>query len=599
MALRRFFDRFARADAAAPSVAAVPGPSLQAPPEAIYPPRDPGLPTCDPEALVVAAADKLARLRELTISDRESFDVAYLAPVRELAHLVHLLPASPDGPYSAPAGLFHLCVDVAFFSLQSADGKIFTPTASVEDRHRNEPRWRYACFLAGLCCQVPRALNALTAVSSGGAEWPRYTQSLWSWLRESGADRYFVNWHAKTALMGGEGSAFLSLLAPKDRLDWLAKGDVQIVRDMHQVALGAAHEADSILAGVVGRIVKRVLEVDEARRRSRYGRLTVGTHVEPYILDALRAPIETGTWKVNSPSSPVWLASDGLFIEWPGAHQQVLAHFDKLGLPGMPRSSVTLAEVLGKADLLIQAESGLWVRDVLVPLDAQGRERRRSTAMRFVDPVAILGHLGADPLHGPVGAELVEAESRAASVAAAAAPAARAQRADVVDPVAQPAAAPEAAASPPRPAPLNGLEATGQLGSGQDAPGGLPVDDAGEIVFASLIKPEARRWISAPDLCEALGHLIHLHGKRRGEAAKSVSFGVALSTDWISENTVADIARLVSVLDRNRWLGRPPQVKNESLKLHDVQFDDAVKKAIVISPHGAAAIGFEFGAKRQ
>ncbi|MBI2770585.1 MAG: TraI domain-containing protein [Burkholderiales bacterium] len=526
-------------------------------------------------------------MRELTVSDRDNFETAYLAPIRELARLVHLLPASADGPYAAPAGLFHLCVDVAFYTLQSADGKIFTPNGTVEDRHRNEPRWRYACFLAGLCCLVQRTLTQLTVTTAGGHEWPRFSTSLWAWLSAGTDQRYFVNWHTRSSIGAGEGAAFLNFVAPKERMDWLSQGDVQIVRDMHQVAMGAAHDTDSIMAGVVNRIVKRVLEIDDARRRSRYGRLTIGTHVEPYVLDALRVPIESRRWKVNQPDSPVWLASDGLFIEWPGAHGDVLRHFDELGLPGLPRSAMTLAEILGKAELLIQAESGLWVREVLVPAASPG-ERRRSTAMRFVDFTAILGHLEFESMPGPVGAELVEAELKAG--AASVGPASAKAKGD-----------PDAQRRDPEPTVAQSAAPASVLGESQDAeqPSPLPVQDSGEIVFADLIKPEAKRWITSPDLCEALGHLIDLHKRKRGEAAKTFPFGVALSTDWISENTVADIANLVGVLERNRWLGRPTSVKNEALKLHELQFDDGVKRAIVLSHTGATALGFDVGAKRK
>lgn len=587
MALRDFLDRFARAESSGTRAPAAPA-ATAAPPsrvaETIYPPADPGLPACDPDGLLDAVEATVSRLRELTVSDRANFETAYLAPIRELARLVHLLPASADGPYSAPAGLFHLCVDVAFYTLQSADGKIFTPNGTVEDRHRNEPRWRYACFLAGLCCLVQRTLTQLTVTTAQGQEWPRFSSSLWSWLSAGNHTRYFVNWHARSSIGAGEGAAFLNFVAPKERLDWLSQGDVQIVRDMHQVAMGAAHDTDSIMAGVVNRIVKRVLDVDDARRRSRYGRLTIGTHVEPYVLDALRVPIETGRWKINKPDSMVWLASDGLFIEWPGAHADVLRHFDDLRLPGLPRSAVTLAEILGKAELLIQAESGLWVREVLVPDGRQG-ERRRTTAMRFVDPTAILGHLEIESMPGPVGAELVEAEQKAGAAS--------------ITPSSVKAKAPEIGRRESEPAAVAAPAA--ESGSSLcNEPGSLlPADDSGEIVFSDLLKPEAKRWITSPDICEAVGHLIDLHRRKKGEAAKSFPFGVALSVDWITENTVADIANLVGVLERNRWLGRPTSVKNEALKLHELQFDDGTKRAIVLSLTGAAALGFEVGAKRK
>jgi conjugal transfer pilus assembly protein TraI len=586
MALREFMARIAGAapSPVAPAAAVRPRPAVIG--EAVYPPADPGLPACDPEDILAAIHAKVQRLKELVVSDRDQFDVAYLGPIRELAKLVHLLPASADSYYAAPAGLFNLCLDVAFYALQSADGKIFTPGGTVEDRHRNEPRWRYACFLAGLCCQVHRSLTLMTVTDPHGAEWPRFSRSIWAWLEDLGAERYFVNWHAPTNVTGGEGAAVLSLIAPKSRLDWLAQGDVQIVRDMHQVALGAAHDSDSIMASVVGRIAKRVLEVDDAVRRTRYGRLTVGGHVEPYLLDALRAPIESGRWPINKPGSPVWFGSDGLFVEWPGAHAGMLEHFDALGMRGLPRSSVTLAEVLGKADLLIRAESGLWVRDVLLPTREGGPHERRTTAFRFVDPTVLLGHTVIAPLLGPVGAELVEAELRATAAAPAATAKDRKTDAPPAPAGAEPEAKPGSKGAAPAPAATAAAEPVARLN---------PDPASGEIVFADLVKPEAKRWMTSPDICEAIGQLIHLHKVGRGETAKSFPFGVALSVGWITENTAADLAHLVKVLETNRWLGRPPGVKNDAVKLHEIAFDDKVKQGIVLSVQGAGTLGFKVG----
>lgn len=597
------------AAAASGTSVAVPAASQTLPPEACYPPQDPGFPICDPQSLLDAIGEPIRRLRELTVSDRPQFDDFYLEPLRNLARWVHLVPASASDHYSGPAGLYRLCVDLAYYSRQAADGKIFTPNGTVEERHRNEPRWRYATFLAALSCQIYRSLTVMTVTNDRGEEWPRFTRPLHDWLRESGATRYYVKWHQATNVTGGEGAAVLARVAPQERMDWLALGDVQIVRDLSQVAMGASHHSDSIMASVVGAITRRVLEVDEATRRSRYGRLTVGMHVEPYILDAMRDAIETGRWRVNEVGSPVWYGSDGLFVEWPGAHADVLAHFERTGLLGMPRSSVTLAEILGKAGLVIAAESGLWVRDVLVPQENGGGRFRRSTALRFVDALTVFGHLQVEHAKWPFGAELVTAELQsgaplveehaARAVEETAAPnvsAARsADRAPAAPASAEPPASPHAPAQQPAAAPRPSVAAPA---AAPPAPQ-LPVaPDTGEIIYAELIKPEARKWIKSSDIAETVGQMIHLQRSHRGEVVKTLPYGVALSLDWIGDQSPTDVTQFVKVFETNRWLGRPPGVKNEAVKLHEVQFDDAIKKAIVLSVQGAQSLGFDTGGRR-
>ena len=163
--LRRFSSRSqpvetpAKASAGLAGAAAVPA----APPKGldqdlVYPPVDPGLPAASTEAVVQSQADLLRRLRKIVSVDDAVFDERYLAPIRALAAEIHLLPASAHDEFAGPGGLFRLCLEVAVFSTQAADGRIFTPDENVERRHALEPRWKYACFLAGLTCELYRPL---------------------------------------------------------------------------------------------------------------------------------------------------------------------------------------------------------------------------------------------------------------------------------------------------------------------------------------------------------------------------------------------------------------------------------------------------------
>lgn len=569
------------------------------PAEAFYPPQDPGLPVVAPMALVVANTHLIQRLKELTVSDRDNFEFAYLSPIQKLAELVQLLPASSHEHYSAPAGLFKMCLDLAFFSLQSADGKIFTPNETIEMRHRNEPRWRYATFMAAMTSQIYRSLTLMTVANERGEEWPRFSKSMTEWLQSTNTKRYFIKWHSASNVTGAEGASVLAKIIPTERYDWLAQGDVQIVRDMNQVAMGASHQSDSIMASVIGAIHRRVMDVDEAVRRDRYGALTIGMHLEPYILDAMRYQIENGVWKVNQVGSPVWYGSDGLFIEWPKAHEDIQKVFRKMALTGVPASSITVAEVLGKGGVVIQNENGLWVRDMLVPEEKSGPRIRKTTGLRFVDAMTIFGFLEVKNEPWPFGAELVHAEELAGANLITGTQ----RKPTTVEPergqkdeeyvYVEPSAQVEKSTKKPEPKDTHAMPAP-------ELP--LPLNPAtdqetGEVSYANLIKAESKRWIKSADIAETLGHLIHLHSLHRGEAVKQFNYGVALSVDWIVNATPTEITQFIKIFETNRWLGKPSGVKNDALKLHEVQFDDGVKSAIVLSVQGAKAIGFNVGVR--
>jgi conjugal transfer pilus assembly protein TraI len=578
------------------------------PADAFYPAQDQGLPVVDPSALINANMPMIVRLKELTVSDSSSFEDSYLEPIRRLAHIVQLLPASSCEHYSAPAGLFKMCLDLGFYALQSADGKIFTPNQTIEERHKNEPRWRYATFLAALSSQVYRSLTMMSIVDKNGVEWPRFTLSLTDWLSSTGANRYFVKWHSASGITGGEGASVLNKIAPAKKMDWLASGDVQIVRDMHQVSMGASHQTDSIMATVILQVTKKLLEVDESIRRSRYGSLTCGMHIEPYLLDAIRVNIESGKWKVNSPGSPVWFGSDGLFIEWPVAHGQALEVLRDRNIHGVPGSALTYAELLGKAGVTIQAENGLWVREILIPTESGGARTKLATAMRFVDALAIFGHQEFSNAPYPFGAELVRAEIAAGSnlvpgqmTKKSVVPAAQPDVVNVGDAeITEPVLPSEKDAVPTQIIEnLHHAQPPAQnRGDKFNKPESIQGNTDGEIEYAKLISSEAKRWIKSPDVAESVGQLIHLHKLHRGDVAKTMSYGVALSVEWLTSESASDIPQFVKIFETNRWLGRPPNVKNEAVKLHEIQFDDAVKKAIVLSTTGAKTIGFNLGDKK-
>lgn len=545
------------------------------PVEVVYPPRDPGLPAIDPLLMVQGSKPRIDRLQQLVVSDRDAWEVAYLAPIQKLARIVHLLPASSSDLYPAPAGLFNLCLDVAYFSLQSADGKIFTPDGSVEERHKNEPRWRYATFLAALSCQVYRSLSSLTVVNEHGAEWPRFTTGLAQWLESTKTSRYFINWHESGDDRGSEGAAILSQIAPGARMDWLALGDVQIVRDMHQVALGTFHESNSIMARVVKTIVDRVAAVDVETRRSRYGRLTVGMHVEPVILDIMRE-LAQAKWRLNTKGSPLWWGTDGLWLEWPAANADFQAMANSRGTTGLPRTALTISEILGNAGAVVRHEEHGFVQPMMV-LDSDGEVVRRS-GLRFGQPECLLGLMSCEPIDRPVGAEMYEAAQKASTAIQSSTAVASPLGATT------PTATNEAT---PKPATAK-LETAAVTNADSHPP---EVD--GSVAYASLISPQAKAVIRDAAMAELFGQLIHHKRVNRGDIVKAVPNGLAFCNDWIAENSATGVAPIFTLCRRNQWLGSPKGKPAITEELHEVQFDDKKKLALVLNKSAVAMIGFD------
>lgn len=601
-------------------------PAFTPPPK--YPPTDPGIPCCDTESIVASQQDLVARLRRAVSCSDEVFEARYLRPLHNLARYIHLLPASSHEHFAGPGGLFRLCCEIGFFCAQAADERIYTPSADVETRHALEPRYKYATYLAGLVCEIYRPLALATITDDAGAQWPKFLMPLDDWIAQERVSRYFVSWPEtpRPVVPGAEGSAVIGGIWPKDQMTWLDQGSPTILRDAYSVALGQARAGDSILADVVDSIRARVLRHDELTRRNRYGRLRSGHHIELHLIDAMRERIARQQWKVhNGADGPLWYGSDGLYVAWPEACADMLADIDAAGLQGLPRNPLTIAEALGHAGLLVQADSGQWQWTLIVsPPDEPGEPLRR-TALRIRDAGALLGYITAKPKERPYAEYLVErtggpekpaqetpeaeaiartytltatqepsepaATQSATEVPAAQAslmPADASQDKTAANSKQAPARTPKAEsaggsqASPARPAaePRNAMQAPA-----------TPAAQAPAKLSPAAHVPEALRKTLKDAEAEMVGRWVERFRAGRVEAVVELSGrAIAISQDTLADDDL-DLSTVVSAIDKRGWLASIPG-QARGMRAGPVQFGDKSKIGFVLNASAAKALGF-------
>jgi conjugal transfer pilus assembly protein TraI len=80
-----------------------------------------------------------------------------------------------------------------------------------------------------------------------------------------------------------------------------------------------------------------------------YGHMSVGMHLEPHLIDAMRRLIRTGTWACNHRGMRLWVGTDGTFIEWQVGAQDVVNLLAQDAFAGVPRDPDTLADMLCNA----------------------------------------------------------------------------------------------------------------------------------------------------------------------------------------------------------------------------------------------------------
>ena len=327
----------------------------------IYPPDDQGLPVRKVADLLAGNEDLISRIRLHAAADVEKFDLRFLTPISNLANQINSLPGSSSSLFSGEGGLLRASLEMGFLCFQASDGRIFTGAATVEVRHKLEPRWRYICFLAGLLHPIGIPLVRMIVSSKGGESWPKHKSDLTAWARESKIDRVYVNWSDESKLdqkklLGPSPytASILHKIVGPENLGWLEEGSPDLTRTLFEL-VGGSETTSRIAKDVVATMWTKVQAREDSRRPQAYGRVTVGTHLTPYLVGAMRSLVNDGKWKPND--GPMIVDNTGVYLIWPEAGEEIVKQGFREGRDGWPSSAATLAELL-KQDGVFETSYG-------------------------------------------------------------------------------------------------------------------------------------------------------------------------------------------------------------------------------------------------
>ena len=570
-----------------PSLAAAPRRQTQTPATPVYPPSDFGIAYDPVEKVIEGQADILHRLRLLAGTDDVVFDRLYMTVIRNLAEHINQLPASESGTHNGPGGLFRLALEVGFYALQASEAAIFSGREGVEKRRIIEPRWRYATFLAGVCLELHRPITAMIVVTPDGEEWPAFQMSLGAWLASHETDRFFVRWQAgNQAGMAGQGAASYMVykIIPENCLQYLHEAGTKIVPTMLDaimgtVSPGAVSPIFRILEEVRGKVMKR----DEAIRPANYGKSTVGTHLEPHLLDAMRRLFKDGTWKVNEKKARLWYGKDGLFLVWKTAAKEMIELLDRDGVTGIPKDSQTLLDVLQKTNVFQLDTDGSPYWTIMPP-----NGTNELVALRFSNPLTLFG----DSYEEPVPVERLQSgpgvkQAGAESVSSTAAPAPSLST-EVIPPVSGKV---DTTTGEIMPVP----EQQKKTASSSLTPAAAPsaksapvISDATETEAKTL--PKDIQMLFTPLTRDVIANLLedHLNGKTSGETG-NVEDGFAVTIERLA-GYGADAIVVIGELHKAGWLHTPPEKPNK--KIHQVKINNKEAQAVIIKPAAARDAGF-------
>ncbi len=359
-----------------------------------YPPVDPGISVRSIDDVLAAQDDLIRRIKLSYGANRDAFDTNLFTLIRRYAEYVHLLPATPDNHFSLPGGLLRMGLEVAFYALQATDGQIFSGRSTISHRRQLEPRWRHATFIAGLCSELHRTLSHVIVIDAKGNEWPTYLYPLNRWLHEQRASRFFLRWIPHAQETRSLGVFALPQIVASETLHYLAQGNSIVVPHMMACISGMpVYREHNILEHLVRRAAALVIDRDLQSSAERYGRPRLGSHLERYLVDALRRlVVSNALWIPNAEKSRVWYGQDGLYIVWPSAANDVHKLLEADQLPGIPKAPETLLEILMDAGVVEPRSETEATWHIFPP-----RADRAIEAVRLASPSILLAAMDRPP----------------------------------------------------------------------------------------------------------------------------------------------------------------------------------------------------------
>jgi conjugal transfer pilus assembly protein TraI len=307
-----------------------------------------GLEAAPVSDLVQAQRDLVDRIRLAIGLDHASFDLEVLPTLEAYAGFVHLLPATACDYFDRPGGLFELGLKVGFYALQGTDAHIFAGQSSISTRRLLEPRWRHATLLAGLCCELHRALTTLVVTDAGGHEWPAYRGPLATWLDSQQAQRYFVHWRPKSSEARGTALFALPHVVTSSTLEYLDEGHSTVVPHLLASVAGLPiYREHNVLDSLVRRSLTLVIDGELRAAQGLSGAPGSAAYLERYLVEALRnLAANEPSWRPNAEKSRVWSGPEGAFIAWPLCAADLRGMLERNRLAGVPKTPEALLELM-------------------------------------------------------------------------------------------------------------------------------------------------------------------------------------------------------------------------------------------------------------
>lgn len=351
--------------------------------------------TVEPRQLLQAHRQRLTTLRLESGYPPEMFEHVVGALTYAVAEYVHVLPATRSEHHSEAGGLLRFALESACGAFRRADGQFLSGrplAADVRNRERDRA-WRYAGFLGALLRPLGRAFTdvRVARTEEKATVWDPYQEPLWGWMRRVGAVQVDVQWQRNDANPVQAASIWLAarILTPA------ALSYLHSVEGLSQTLLQLiAGEPVGRLSELVEKACQGAIDEDLARLGQRHDLVVTGVQIEHRLLEALRALVRE-KWTINTPGGRLWVTSEGVFLAWKAAVNDLTVRLRAEGVSNAPRDPDTIAELLTQHGVLTpnpEAVNGLKHYYRIVP-QLRGAPKQSLEVVKLKDIELIGLHL--------------------------------------------------------------------------------------------------------------------------------------------------------------------------------------------------------------
>ena len=298
-------------------------------------------------------ADELHALLDALPLTQSEIDQLLMPLIGKLISWGNVLPASEFHHHAGVGGLFVHSLQCASSAVALVENMELGRRATLHDQYHNKDRWVVAAAIMALLHDIGKIFD-LHVVLEDGSRWNPAKESLLEWATERGVKTFFVVWRSDREHKGHELRSIRLMYSDflnQDMVKYLS----QVTEDEILTAIeDAVVFGKGPLAAVLHGAEEASIKLDaEDRRKIGAGLCATSSPAIAPLLQAMRALIVDGVWKVNKPNAEVLVTTKGVFLALTDASAQQIHDKAKQALaPYVPASAGAVARLLTENGLL-------------------------------------------------------------------------------------------------------------------------------------------------------------------------------------------------------------------------------------------------------